>query len=156
MKEEVLHVASVASAALFSFALSSFWFSLCYSKPDADEDASSEAGNPTPKLASHSSHHGAEPDKTVITIACSVMESACLYHLSQIVPGKHEGPGKAWLEVSVLSSILLTSSRLMQFSTPHSSPSSVSLHHVGYDVVRICGAIAVMLGVEHGLQAAEA
>eukprot|EP01064_Diplonema_japonicum_P011021 TRINITY_DN18299_c0_g1_i1.p1 TRINITY_DN18299_c0_g1~~TRINITY_DN18299_c0_g1_i1.p1 ORF type:complete len:153 (+),score=15.79 TRINITY_DN18299_c0_g1_i1:82-540(+) len=129
--------ASVVSAGLYSFVLSHCWYGR--GEEEDEEDAGKE-------------DHPIKESEPIITIACSIIEALCLYHMSRSTPGKVEGPATAWLEVSVLGSLLSVSSSLLQNSASFVKTSSFQPYHVGFDVSRICGSAAMILGVEHALR----
>eukprot|EP00754_Rhynchopus_humris_P012767 Rhum_TRINITY_DN14303_c4_g1::Rhum_TRINITY_DN14303_c4_g1_i1::g.80013::m.80013 len=133
--------ASVVSAGLYSFVLSHCWYGIC-DKRKADESEEDANGVPVPPRRS-------EP---AVTIVCGLLEAVCLYHLSRATPGKKEGVATTWLEVSVLGSLLHISQRLLQNSIVSVSPrGGLQLSHISFDVARVCGATALLLGIENAL-----
>eukprot|EP01063_Lacrimia_lanifica_P029566 TRINITY_DN4535_c0_g1_i1.p1 TRINITY_DN4535_c0_g1~~TRINITY_DN4535_c0_g1_i1.p1 ORF type:complete len:163 (+),score=45.67 TRINITY_DN4535_c0_g1_i1:167-655(+) len=143
--------ASVVSAGLYSFMLSHCWYGSRRARAaDAgggggDDDAAKGSVDPVAE----------ETNEPAVTAASCLLEAVCLHHLTQATPGCREGRATAWLEVTVLGSLMHISSRLMQYSLKATRPAKGGqVHNVGFDLARVGGCTAVLLGVEHFLTTA--
>eukprot|EP01060_Flectonema_neradi_P038494 TRINITY_DN808_c0_g1_i3.p1 TRINITY_DN808_c0_g1~~TRINITY_DN808_c0_g1_i3.p1 ORF type:complete len:158 (+),score=26.66 TRINITY_DN808_c0_g1_i3:148-621(+) len=133
--------ASIASAGLYSLVLSHCWYGVC--------DDSRDKENQTEEESTDGLHLEVKRNEPIVTIACGLLEAMCLHYLGQAIPGRKEGPATVWLEVSVLGTLLLLSSRLMQYSISVLRPlGGLQLQHVGFDIARVAGSSALVVGVE--------